>query len=176
MKFNKKKFTIGSLIFVGLATLGLITLMKINTWFKEHEFMFQAPLQITLQKPIQIIKKALLIPTIINVINDIPTMENLTPIEEYICNEDHWGIADCRIALAVAKAESGMKPDAIGFNKGSVDIGIFQINSVHYKKDICKLEKIVTPEGNVDCAYNIWKDSGWYPWSVFKNGAFKENL
>ena len=95
--------------------------------------------------------------------------------EKYIC--DKWGIADCKIALAVAKAESGMREQAFNINtNNTVDIGIFQINSIHFNKEGCSLKEITDAYKNVDCAYQIYKASGWNAWSAFNNSSFKNNL
>lgn len=55
-------------------------------------------------------------------------------------------------------------------NNGSIDRGIFQINSVH--------DKQISPEDALDCyknidyAYNMWKVQGWNPWYAYKNGSY----
>lgn len=175
--FSKRKaIIIGSLVFFGLAVIYSL-LITINTWFNENKFIFQSPVTVTFNKPVQIVKRELLRPQIIEIVNELPEMKDLTPIESYICDDRHWGLLNCRIALAVAKAESNLRADTFNVNtNGSIDIGIFQINSVHYKKPGCSLQDVTDPYKNVDCAYQIWKDSGFHPWSVFKNGSFKEEL
>ena len=173
--FSKRKaliFTaVAVFIFAGVYSL----LITVNNWFNANRFLFQAPIEITLHKPLQIVKRELLRPQIIEVVNELPELKDLTPVEVKICNK--WGSYECKIAVSVARAESGMRHDAIGVNtNGSVDIGLFQINSIHYKKDECSLDKIVTVDGNIDCAYSIWEASGWSPWVVFQTGAFKGEL
>lgn len=173
-RFSKRKaLVISTLTLFVLA--GLYTLLVImNTWFNEHKFIFQSPVTITFNKPVQVVKRELLRPQIIEVYNELPTIKDLTPIEEYIC--DKWGPYDCKVALSIARTESGMRADAIGINANSVDLGIYQINSVHYKKPGCSLQEVADPYKNVDCAYSIWLEQGWNPWTVWKSGAFKENL
>ena len=172
MKVKLIKYSLGV---IGSLLLTLWLVVIINNWFNDNKFLFQSPIQITLHKPVQIVKRELLKPTIIEIVNEIPTLKDLTPIEEYICEK--WGAYECKIALAVAKAESGLRKDAIGVNTNkTVDIGIFQINSIHYKKDECSLEKVVTAEGNVDCAFSIWEEQSWQPWVAFTNGSFKSKL
>ena len=137
--------------------------------------IWQSPVSIQFNKPLQIVDRELLKPTIIQVINEVPTLKDLTPIEEYIC--DKWGAFDCKIALSVARAESGMRADAFNTNTNrSLDFGIFQINSVHWEKEGCHLTDLVDPYKNVDCAKKLYDASGWGIWSVYKNGAFKEEL
>jgi hypothetical protein len=38
------------------------------------------------------------------------------------------------------------------------------------------MKNIVEAKGNVDCAYQIYKTSGWGAWTAFNNGAFKDKL
>ena len=66
------------------------------------------------------------------------------------------------IAAAVALAESGGKPDAINTNRnGSVDRGLWQINSVHGK------QSTVDPVNNAKAAVAISKGgTDWRPWAV----------
>ena len=75
---------------------------------------------------------------------------------------------DAPTALAVAKAESGMRCDAQNVNKGtnSLDAGLFQINSVHLKKAGWKIGDLLDCHRNTDMAYKIFKGSGWGAWSV----------
>jgi hypothetical protein len=161
---------------ITLFTLTILALGFIKTvrWFDDNQVVLTFPIQVNIYKPVQVVKRELLRPQIIEAYNELPTIKDLTPVGKMIC--DTWGVYDCRVALAVAKAESNMKVDAIGINSSSVDIGLFQINSVHLKKPECSLDKIVTAEGNIACAYSIWQDQGWRPWVTFTNGSFKNNL
>ena len=95
-------------------------------------------------------------------------------LEEYILYKfGKYG----EIALAIAKAESGLKEDAYHVNaSGSIDIGVFQINSVHFTKKGCSLKELLGWENNVDCAYKIFEANGFSPWTTFKNGAYIEKL
>lgn len=92
-------------------------------------------------------------------------------IEEYICTKK-W---DCKTALAVAKAESGLRCDAQNVNKGtnSLDAGLFQINSVHLKKAGWKIADLLDCKKNTDMAYEIYKGSGWVAWSAYTNKSYK---
>lgn len=73
------------------------------------------------------------------------------------------------IALAVAKAESGMRCDAQNVNKGtnSLDAGLFQINSVHLKKG-WKIADLLDCRKNTDYAKQIRDGSGWCAWVTYQ--------
>lgn len=104
-----------------------------------------------------------------------PTKDELAEMttEEYICSFD-W---DCKTALAVATAESGMRCDAQNINKGtnSLDLGLFQINSVHLRKG-WKVAELLDCTTNINRAYEIYKGSGWQAWSAYKNQSYKRHL
>jgi len=70
-----------------------------------------------------------------------------------------------------------MREGAFNANaNGTIDVGIFQINSIHFNKEGCSLKEVSDAYKNVDCAYEIYKQSGWTPWTVFNTGSFKEHL
>ena len=70
------------------------------------------------------------------------------------------------VAIAVASCESGLNPKAYNpSNKdGSVDGGLWQINSVHNKR----LEELgfdkFDPEDATKFARMLYDESGWVPW------------
>lgn len=94
--------------------------------------------------------------------------------EEYICYK--FG-KDCKIALAVSQAENGTRQcDRIGVNTNrTVDVGIFQINSVHFKKGYT-LNDFTDCKKNVDIAYEIFQIQGWNPWVAYTNSSYKKFL
>jgi len=173
--FSLKVKLILILAFV-LVLFGLLfqLIKEINGWYNTHYFQFNPVVQVKFNTPVEIKERKVSIQEVIKVINDSPLPSNLTPIEKYICEK--WGPYDCKVALAVAKMESGLREDAIGFNQGSVDIGIYQINSVHFNKPGCSLKEIVDAKKNIDCAYQIWKASGWSAWTVWNTGSFRNGL
>lgn len=74
------------------------------------------------------------------------------------------------IMLAIAKAESKLNPHALNRanRNGSVDIGIFQINSIHgYDEEYLKNE-----DNNLIIARKIYDKQGLNAWSAYKNGAY----
>jgi hypothetical protein len=150
-------------------------LKGINSFFENNYLQFNRVLNIEIKRPIEIKKKEILSPIVKYIeLIDYPN-EIDTPLEEYICKK--FGPFECKTALAIAKAESGLKEDAVNINKnGTIDIGIFQINSVHFNQEGCSLKDIVFAEKNVDCAHKIFEKQGWEPWVAFINGSFKKQL
>jgi len=143
--------------------------IALNSWFDTHYFQFNQVLTLIWKKPVEIKERKP------KVVVNIVELDNLEPIEQYIC--DKWGVYDCKTALAVARAESGMREQALNINgNNTIDVGIFQINSVHFKKDGCNLKDIVDQYKNVDCAYQIYEAQGWTPWVAFNSGNFKTHL
>jgi cell wall-associated NlpC family hydrolase len=79
------------------------------------------------------------------------------------------------IGMAIAKGESGWNPRATHNNSnGSIDQGIFQINSIH--KARYAGQDIFDPQTNINVAYQVWKDAGgsWRPWVVYQTGKYKQ--
>ena len=76
---------------------------------------------------------------------------------------------ESRIALAVAKAESGLNPKAINRNgDGSKDVGIFQINDRHGWSD----EERLDWKTNIRLAKELRDSRGWGEWAVYNNGSY----
>lgn len=154
-----------------IVIIGILVITKlINDWFNKHYLDFNIPVKVAVFSPVEIkIRKPQVIEK--KLVLEYPE-EIDTPIEKYIC--DKWGVYECKTALAVSKAENGTRqPDRFNVNNnGTIDVGIFQINSIHFKKEGCSLAEIVIAEKNVDCAYKIWKASGWSPWVAYKNGNY----
>ena len=79
------------------------------------------------------------------------------------------GFPENQIAMAVAVsiAENGAgDPSAQGHNtNGSVDTGLWQINSIHG----IPTSQLMDPQANANAAFKIWKDAGnsWRPWSTY---------
>lgn len=89
-------------------------------------------------------------------------------------------------AIAVCLAESGGRPNAENRNgNGSIDYGLWQINSVHsktftgnYKGYTDLWPNRYEPVTNTIMAKAIWTDAGgsFSPWSTYKSGAYKKFL
>ena len=83
------------------------------------------------------------------------------------------GFPDPNLAAAIAMAESGGNPDAVG--DSGVSIGLWQVNtSAHPNWTKADLHD---PEHNANAAYAISAGgSDWSPWTVYKTGAYKRFL
>ena len=80
--------------------------------------------------------------------------------------------------VAIARAESSWNPNATHRNSnGSIDQGLFQINSIH-KNNPWYPQNPMDPYQSAVAAYNIWKGAGgtFRDWSVYNSGAYKQFL
>lgn len=84
-------------------------------------------------------------------------------------------------AIAVALAESGGNPSAVGNNRNgagrvtSVDRGLWQINSVFHAEitNACAFD----PKCAAQAAFRISaRGSNWTPWATFNSGAYRQFL
>jgi soluble lytic murein transglycosylase-like protein len=76
---------------------------------------------------------------------------------------------EAKIAIAVARAESGLRPEATNINNnGSTDYNVFQINSVHNLTEAQKKD----PAENIKLAHSLWERSGWKIWCAYTNGRY----
>ena len=80
------------------------------------------------------------------------------------------GFANPRLAAAVARAESGGYPDAVGDQNTS--FGLFQIHvPAHREYDRSQL---LQPVANARAAYAISRGGTyWKPWTTYRTGAYK---
>jgi hypothetical protein len=82
---------------------------------------------------------------------------------------------DLVIAIAVAKAESGWRSSARNGNtNGSLDCGLWQINSVH--RQLLKKNNCYDPKANARMARAVWKQShgSWSPWVTYQRGKHSQ--
>lgn len=81
--------------------------------------------------------------------------------------------SDQIIMVAIARAESGFRSDAVSppNSNGTIDRGLFQINSVH-QYDANKLISDATY--NTQCAKKIYDSQGLRAWSTYNSGAWKQ--
>jgi Lysozyme like domain len=98
--------------------------------------------------------------------------------EEIIRLAQEAGIPEGELirCAAIAAAESGCQPDALGVNQnGSRDRGLWQINDKAHPKvsDDCAFN----PTCAAQAMYKISKGgTNWQPWSAYKNGSYKKFL
>jgi hypothetical protein len=84
-------------------------------------------------------------------------------------------------AVAVAMAESGLRPRAKNDNAGTGDysIGLWQINMRAHKTRFGTEEQLKNPATNARAAYTIWKErngGSWAPWGAFTNGSYQSHV
>ncbi len=80
-------------------------------------------------------------------------------------------------AVAVALAESGCDPSAVSprNSDGSVDRGLWQINSVHIPP--YTVDCLLDAQCNAGAAWDIsGQGSTWQPWTTYNNGAYRQFL
>ena len=89
-----------------------------------------------------------------------------------------WSGADLEVAVAIAMAESGGDPQALNTanRNGSVDHGLWQINSVH--AGLLADGDWRDPVSNARMAHAVWSQAGqsWTPWVTYKTGAYLAHL
>lgn len=75
------------------------------------------------------------------------------------------------VAIAVARAESGLNPDVIGDRHlAKPSIGLFQINQIWHNYST---EELQNPEFNIKIAKQIFNSGGWNRWTTYKTGRYK---
>lgn len=187
MKLNIKKATqikiaaIALLFLTGLFGLAY-GLKQVALWVNYHEFVFPERLvvfELKVNKPFEIKEREMQAPIFMveakyeDLDEAIKSTGDKQDVAKYIC--DKWGVTNCRTAIAVAKAESGLREEAININdNNTIDVGTFQINSVHFSKEGCSLKEVSTWKGNVDCAYQIYESHGksFNPWVAYWKGSY----
>ncbi len=78
------------------------------------------------------------------------------------------------LALAVFRAESGLKPSREGDHGSS--IGIAQINLPAHSRKVPSQDKkawLKNFQNNIKLAHKIRCGAGWNSWTVFRTGAYK---
>lgn len=82
------------------------------------------------------------------------------------------------VAVAVALAESGGNPRAVGVNADrwrSRDRGLWQIND-HWHPEVSDAVAF-SPKGNAGAAYRIsGSGTNWSPWSTYKTGSYRAHM
>jgi cell wall-associated NlpC family hydrolase len=96
--------------------------------------------------------------------------ERVTPAQRYaLARTAGFTPEDAVIATAVSMAENRSGDSALPSptnRDGSIDIGLWQINSQHWAK-FGGREAMTDPLRNAQAAYAIWSSSGWCAWFTF---------
>lgn len=80
------------------------------------------------------------------------------------------------VMAAIAMAESGGNPHARHVDaNGSVDWGLWQINSVHFRGNV-NATTMQEPSANAKEAVAVFNSSGPHAWSTYNNGAYKHYM
>lgn len=83
------------------------------------------------------------------------------------------GFPDPEVAAAIAMAESGGNPEAVGDSGKS--IGLWQIHLPSHPE--FGFQDLKNPEVNARAAFAISRNgTDWTPWSVYKSGAYLKFL
>jgi hypothetical protein len=170
-KRHYKLIGLSALLLIGLVSfVSIYVASKVNDFFTENYLQFNDVLKMEWSYPVEVKKREMISPQVVQIVLQYPGKVD-TPIKRYIC--DKFGVYECQTALAIAEAESKFNELATNLNGGkSLDLGIFQINQVHWKRPGCSLKELVDAYKNVDCAHSIWKEQGWTPWVAFLNKSF----
>ena len=112
--------------------------------------------------------------------------DELNSIEKKLC--DKFGMYNCKTIVAIQHCENGKQnPEATNINtNNTIDVGIMQINSIHWNKDYCYgLHDLTEIDNNIQCAYNIWdradgvvgdNKGNFNAWSTLGGNCFINNL
>lgn len=83
---------------------------------------------------------------------------------------------DADTAIAITLCENhDHNPNTEHINdNGTVDHGIFQINSIHEAR--FKGKSMNDVDANIQVAYDIYKEQGFTPWTTYVSGCYKKYL
>lgn len=77
------------------------------------------------------------------------------------------------VMAAIAMAESGGNPQAHHVDSnGSIDYGLWQINTIHHYA----VSDMLNPQQNAKEAVSIFNSAGPHAWSTYNNGAYKKYM
>lgn len=82
---------------------------------------------------------------------------------------------DLVTAVAIALAESGGNPNALGdIGIGQGSFGLWQINSKYHPEFGPDFTSLYDPQTNANAAYEIYVNAGGFsPWSTFNSGSYQ---
>jgi hypothetical protein len=179
---NPARLRAGAAAFLQGAFRGLTSLLiaaaavtAAGLWFHAHYTLsWQSPVVVRLQLPIVIAER----------VESEGAAEaqadqqgrGLSAWQQYACRK--FG-ADCRIALAIQRAENAQgKCEIYHYNSdGTLDWGYFQINTVHLKRPGVNLRDLLDCKANIDFAYQLYQEKGGFtPWSTFNDGRYRRYM
>ena len=157
------------LLLTGAAAIGVITVIL----QAQYTVSLQSPVRIRFQFPLVMAPKTT--PEEALEAQNDQFGHRLTAYQQYACNK--FG-RDCRIALAVQRAENPRGACEIYHynNDGTLDWGYFQINTVHLKRAGVNLRDLLDCKANIDFAHQLYTERGFQPWSTFNSGAYRQFL
>ncbi len=165
MQLQKQKFILPIFLLMAIAATG---------WFFSHyQLKFQNPVSIKIATPIYWIPRVMAMN--ITIVKQADESNPLTEDQKFACKL--FG-KDCVTALAIMRAESHNRHDAININKnGSADLGCFQLNTVHLAQIDTKNLNLLNCQDNAKAAYAIYKQQkGFTAWVTFASGDYKKYL
>ncbi len=154
--------------------IGLLGAFAVSQIREIYAFSLQNPIVLNLRWPFVVERKTLTEEaTLARADQD---GKPLTAYQQYACEK--FG-ADCRLALAIQRAENPQGRCEVYHynNNGTLDWGYFQINTIHLKRDDLYLRDLLDCRANIDFACQLYREhSGFTPWSTFNSGAYKKFL
>jgi hypothetical protein len=84
---------------------------------------------------------------------------------------------DLITAVAVAMAESGGDPNALGDQGiGQGSFGLWQISSLYHPEFGPDFSQLYDPQVNANAAFSVYQAAGdsFSPWSTFKSGSYQQ--
>jgi hypothetical protein len=150
-----------------LATFGILILRS------RYTFSLQSPVRIHFQWPLVVAARTAGEDAIEAQADQFG--HRLSAYQQYACTK--FG-ADCRVALAIQRAENPRGACEIyHYNTdGTLDWGYFQINTVHLTRIGLNLRDLLDCRANIDFAYQLYRERGFQPWSTYNSGAYRKFL
>ena len=165
---------IGVPLSLGALLVGIAVAYTVAQIHARYSFGMQSPLVVHWRSPLVVVRRTQM-PDAATAIFD-QGGRPLTPYQQYACAK--FG-ADCRLALAIQRAENPQgKCEIYHYNAdGTLDWGYFQINTVHLKRPGLNLRSLLDCKANIDFAYQLYRErQGFTPWSTYNSGAYKKFL
>lgn len=191
---SRRKYTLYT---VAVVTSCLLVFIGADYFFDRYDVGYQNPISIKVQSPISVTSRRVLNPVVERGI--IPTSTpmpspTVTPtvgqkkkvsryspndqeIIDYIKSKD-W---DDATAIKIAKSENfwnltksfDCQREGATNKDGTIDRGIFQINSLHITSGATTLEDVLDCYKNIDFAYRLYKARGNFTaWAAYNNLSY----